>query len=73
MVVHEETWLTVRDCAHRLGVSEPTIRRAIQRGELEAVKSQRLVRIPEHSWKLYLLEYWPHRNPEHQDHSSRRS
>lgn len=65
----EETWLTIRDCAHRLGVSDSTIRRAIRRGDLDAVKSQRLVRIPERYWRLYLLEHWPHKKPDQEDPS----
>ena len=49
-----ERYLTPRDAAERLVISERAVRNAIARGELPAVKVCRRIRIAEHDFDVWV-------------------
>ena len=58
---------TIREAAHRLGVSERTVRRAIAAGKLRVVRLGRCVRVPLDSLSALLS------GPNESEHADRES
>jgi len=72
-VEQEPLAITIPDAAKRLSVSERTIRRLIERGELRAVRVGRVWRVPMEALRDYLSEtkgHEPHGSPRAQQRSA---
>ncbi|OGO25239.1 MAG: hypothetical protein A2W33_06455 [Chloroflexi bacterium RBG_16_52_11] len=58
----EKRYYKIKDLARICGLEEMTIRRAIYRGDLPAVKIGRSVRITEEGFRSYIKPANPHRD-----------